>query len=102
MPKERNEIHAAATFDKSQMGDYDRGEIIDYVKTMLDDDNVLYLTVLALDSGNGIVSVQTKLKKVAINTRTLDKVREIYKAMDGYKDTWILTESVMHHPEIYQ
>lgn len=95
-------IHIAAKFEKTKRHGYDKKEMREYVETMLEDTDIIYSSVLMLDGGDDIVTIQVKFSKATVNSGALTEVLKIFQAMDGLVDTWILTESVMKHPEIYK
>lgn len=99
---ERNPIHVAAKFKRSEVAQYDKQEVREYIQTMLKDDDILYDSILVIDNESDRMTVQVKMKKAAINSGTLDKVEGVLRALGGHLDTWILSESVMHHPEIIE
>ncbi len=99
---ETGQIHVAGVFLQSETDKYDRAEMQDYVETMLDKQDILYASVLTFQANSDKMVVQCKLHKAAINIGAIDSVVGILEAVDGNVETWILTESAMHHPEVYK
>lgn len=98
----RCRIHVAAKFEDKGIQNYDKKEMKEYIETMLDDKGIIYSSVLLLEMGTDTSTVQVKFGKVSLNSGALTEVLKIFQAMDGLVDTWVLTESVMKHPEIYR
>lgn len=98
----RSQIHVLGTFNSSRVSGYDRGELHDFIKTMLDDEDILYSAVLSMESEDGVITIQCKLQKSAINKGAIDDISEIFRGLDGYVDTWVSTDTAMNHPEIYR
>lgn len=96
------QINVAATFDRDAVSHYNRADVQEYVESRLDTNDILYASVITLELDGGNFTVQCKLHKAAISKRAVDDVAEMFEAMDGHIETWILTESVMKHPEIYK
>lgn len=94
-------IHVAAIFNESGIEGYNRDEMREYVDVMLSDKDILHSSIVMMEKGDGTVIVQVKMDKATIDSKTLNKVESILSAMDGFKEMFVLTESVMKHPEIY-
>jgi len=99
--KDRSSIHIAATFKNQGGNTQDKDRMRSYIRTMLDDENLLYSNTLVIENGEGKMTVQVKLEKAAVNLEALKTVIGILEALEGHLDTWVITESVMGHPEIY-
>lgn len=100
--EETAQIHVAGTFRQDKTDKYDRADMQKYVQRMLDEDDILYASVLTFQANSKKMVVQCKLHKAAINMSAIDDIANILESMDGNIDTWILTESAMHHPEVYK
>lgn len=98
----RAQVHVAGTFRKRKMDNYDKSRVREYIETMLEDKDILHGTVLMIDPGDEKVTIQTRLHKAAVSKTAMDDIADIYNAMEGHIETWLLTESAMYHPEIYK
>lgn len=95
-------IHVAGTFGYETTRKYDRSKMQDYIKSMLDREDILYNSVITLEIDDEKMTVQCRLHKAAISKTAIDDIADIFEAMDGHIETWVSTESVMQHPEIYR
>lgn len=99
---DRAQIHIAAVFHKDEMDQYDQGSVREYLEVMLEDEDILHGTVLVMEPEGNKTTVQTRLHKASMSMDVAETIDEIYSAMSGHIETWILTESAMYHPEIYK
>jgi len=99
---DRAQVNVAGTFRKRKMDNYDKSRVSGYIETMLEDKDILHGTVLMIDPGEEKATIQTRLHKAAVSKTAMDTIADIYEAMEGHIETWMLTESTMHHPEIYK
>jgi len=100
--RNRDPIHVAAKFGRGQSDNYNKTKMRDYIRTMLEDESILYDNTLIIEDGAGIMTVQVKRKKAAVSRNTLDDVTSVLEALEGHIETWVLSESVMNHPEILE
>lgn len=98
----RSQIHIAATFFSDSVKGYDREGIQEYMETMLDEEDVVYTSVVTIEGNSDRTTVQCKLAKATISKTMIDIVEDIYRGMDGHIETWVSTESVLGHPEVYK
>lgn len=96
------QIHVAGTFGRVALKKYEKHELRDYIKTMLDGSDILYNSVIALEIDDEKITLQCRLHKTAISKTAVDEVDDVFQAVDGHIETWVTTESVMRHPEIYR
>lgn len=100
-PDKSRGVNIAASFNEEEVRDYDRERLHRYMTSMLDGQQILHNGAMVMYPSSDKVVIQVKLNKSTVSKEIIDEIDDIFKALGGHIETWVLCDSVLEHPEIY-